>query len=91
MCLKFYHVCFIFFYYFAALNFEACRKIRRGAGVAELARLESVSTAKRYRGFESPSLRQKEGWKKPGKHPFAKGIDQNGWFQKEMTGIYLII
>ncbi|KAF0238943.1 MAG: hypothetical protein FD181_666 [Prolixibacteraceae bacterium] len=30
----------------------------RGAGVAELARLESVCTAKRYRGFESLSLRQ---------------------------------
>ena len=30
---------------------------RRGAGVAELARLESVYTA-RYRGFESLSLRQ---------------------------------
>jgi hypothetical protein len=30
--------------------------IRRGAGVAELARLESVYTA-RYRGFESLSLR----------------------------------
>ena len=32
----------------------------RGAGVAELARLESVCTAKRYRGFESPSLRRGE-------------------------------
>ena len=29
----------------------------RGAGVAELARLESVCTSKVYRGFESLSLR----------------------------------
>ena len=30
---------------------------RRDAGVAELARLESVCTSKGYRGFESLSLR----------------------------------
>ena len=30
----------------------------RGAGVAELARLESVCTPKGYRGFESLSLRK---------------------------------
>ena len=31
--------------------------LRRGGRVAEGARLESVYTAKPYRGFESPSLR----------------------------------
>jgi hypothetical protein len=31
----------------------------RDAGVVELARLESEYTSKRYRGFESPSLRQR--------------------------------
>jgi hypothetical protein len=31
---------------------------RRGAGVVELARLESVCTPKGYRGFESLSLRK---------------------------------
>ena len=31
---------------------------RRGAGVVELARLESVCTSKGYRGFESLSLRK---------------------------------
>ena len=33
------------------------RKKRKGARVAEEARLESVYTSKAYRGFESPSLR----------------------------------
>ena len=33
--------------------------IRRDARVAEEARLESVYTPKGYRGFESPSLRNK--------------------------------
>lgn len=31
--------------------------LRRGAGVVELERLESVYTSKGYPGFESPSLR----------------------------------
>jgi hypothetical protein len=35
------------------------RYIWRGAGAAELARLESVCTPKGYRGFESLSLRAK--------------------------------
>ena len=34
--------------------------VGKGARVAEEARLESVYTSKAYRGFESPSLRQKE-------------------------------
>ena len=37
--------------------FYICLRIRRDAGVAELARLESVYTPKGYPGFESPSLR----------------------------------
>ena len=36
--------------------------IRRDAGVAELARLESVCTSKGYRGFESLSLRATAGY-----------------------------
>ena len=35
------------------------RKKRKGARVAEEARLESVYTSKAYRGFESPSFRYK--------------------------------
>ncbi len=35
---------------------------RRDAGVAELARLESVCTSKGYRGFESLSLRATSGY-----------------------------
>ena|GEM_PF-4836717 len=35
---------------------------RRDAGVAELARLESVCTSKGYRGFESLSLRASCGY-----------------------------
>ena len=35
------------------------RKERKGARVAEEARLESVYTSKAYRGFESPSFRYK--------------------------------
>ena len=34
-------------------------KKRKGARVAEEARLESVYTSKAYRGFESPSFRYK--------------------------------
>ena len=37
--------------------FYICPRIWRDAGVAELARLESVYTPKGYPGFESPSLR----------------------------------
>ncbi len=38
------------------------KKYWRGAGVAELARLESVCTPKGYRGFESLSLRKNESF-----------------------------
>ena len=38
---------------------SASKEKRKGARVAEEARLESVYTSKAYRGFESPSFRYK--------------------------------
>ena len=42
-----------------SLQSASKEKERKGARVAEEARLESVYTSKAYRGFESPSFRYK--------------------------------
>ena len=46
------------FFTFYFLSYLCPAKVRKDAGVAELARLESVYSSKGIPGFESPSFRK---------------------------------